>query len=305
MCSPDSHSPRQCLARVAEAIVKHFAADNSVCNSWTERPISKFVGLWIQVHGIADAGCKAKSSCGGVCESVLISCMSPAPMGKSDWAAPHVYLLYCARGWQSRSSLVHRTRKLATYIPTLVFFLLLRHASTIPVNPKHCPSTAYEWQSSQYVHYDSCAVPHGQDTLPCVCSLSAMSQAAAADQGSGIFRPATRLRPPSTPLQQHVRCEMVILRIPTSGDLRAVTALGCVRGCVFARNYAVVECSQSHIDCQSWRRCVGLPHDAVGSQQMVFQRHIFRGRACEDRREHCGPASGPTSKFEASTALAR
>ena len=158
MCSPDSHSPRQCLARVAEAIVKHFAADNSVCNSWTERPISKFVGLWIQVHGIADAGCKAKSSCGGVCESVLISCMSPAPMGKSDWAAPHVYLLYCARGWQSRSSLVHRTRKLATYIPTLVFFLLLRHASTISVNPKHCPSTAYEWQSSQCVHYDSCAV---------------------------------------------------------------------------------------------------------------------------------------------------
>ena len=173
-----------------------------------------------------------------------------------------------------------------------------------------CPSTAHEWRSSQYVHYDSCAVLccavlHGQDTLPCVCSLSAMSQAAAADQGSGIFRPATRLRPPSTPLQQHVRCEMVILRTPTSGDLRAVTALGCVRGCVFARSYAVVECSQSHIDCQSWRRCVGLPHDAVGSQQMVFQGHIFRGRACEDRREHCGPAPGPTSKFEASTALAR
>lgn len=149
-----------------------------------------------------------------------------------------------------------------------------------------------------------CCASRSRHTALCMLTVSHVPSSRSRPR-FGHLRPATRLRPPSTSLQQHVRCEMVILRIPISGDLRAVTALGCVRGCVFARNYAVVECSQSHIDYQSWRRCVGLPQDAVGSQQMVFQRHIFRGRACEDRREHCGPASGPTSKFEASTTLAR
>jgi hypothetical protein len=91
-------------------------------------------------------------------------------------------------------------------------------------------------------------VLHSQDTLPCVCSLSAMTQAAAADQGSGIFRPAARLRPPSTPLQQHVRCEMVIFRIPPgiSGpllpwDLREAVSLHTVTQWPSVHNHTSID----------------------------------------------------------------
>jgi hypothetical protein len=97
-----------------------------------------------------------------------------------------------------------------------------------------------------------------------------MSQTAAADQGSGIFRPATRLRPPSTPLQQHVRCEMVILRIPP-GISGAVTALGFERGCVFARSYTVGVHNHTSIDSLGGAAWVCL------TMQLVHSRWCFNG----------------------------
>lgn len=123
------------------------------------------------------------------------------------------------------------------------------------------------------VHYDSCAVLH-KDTLPCVCSL--VTKAAAADQDSDIFD-----RPPSTSLQQHVRCEMGILRVPVPPGISGPLLPLDLREAVFATQWPRIHNHTSIVSLGG--RCVGLPHDAVGSQQMVFQRHIFWGRACEDR----------------------
>jgi hypothetical protein len=108
--------------------------------------------LCIQVHGIADAGSKAKSSCGGVCESVLVSCMSPAPTRKSDWASRKYS--YWAGERQSR----HTVRKLDTCSSQLYSF----YCRTISQQSRSILSIRLPFNRSRVaviaVHYDSCAV---------------------------------------------------------------------------------------------------------------------------------------------------
>ena len=99
--------------------------------------------------------------------------------------------------------------------------------STIPIKPRpyHCLLTSGCHHST--LRPLCCA---HKDSLPCVCSLS--TKAAAADQDSDIFD-----RPPSTSLQQHVRCEMGILRVPVPPGISGPLLPLDLREAVFATQW--------------------------------------------------------------------